>query len=286
MSSTDRPPAAAAPPSDCTPMAPMLVPSLTNLILTFFSIFLPPEIQTPPHNTLNFRLRHFHAVTPSAHVYFADVPLYSSLHEDSQPLSIPITPVRTARPPSAAAFAEARALSMRGQSTTLDWQEDEIPGPDVSKRETLLLLAKMTSNAYIEPNTDGWYNLTDEWGIVRSRVFSESWFLRLTQAPDVRSTNRLGGNRMTMGLEGTSSRRTTTVLSSFPSKARPHSGLTGGRQRKKTRRTITCYSAAVAHESTGRGQQCATATEAAGNVIRTALRTPLSKKAYSTQPEP
>ncbi|KAH9989434.1 hypothetical protein BJV77DRAFT_963908 [Russula vinacea] len=57
---------------------------------------------------------------------------------------------------------------MRGQSTTLHWEEDEIPGPDVSKRETLLLLAKMTSNAYIEPNTDGWYNLTDEWGILRT----------------------------------------------------------------------------------------------------------------------
>ena len=289
--STDRPPAVAAPASDCTPMAPMLLPSLTNFILTFFSIFLPPEIfqpTFPPHNTLNFRLRHFHAVTPSAHVYFADVPLYSSssLYDDSQPLSIPIAPVRTARPPSEAAFTEARALSMRGQSTTLHWEEDEIPGPDVSKRETLLLLAKMTSNAYIEPNTDGWYNLTDEWGIVRSLVFSESRLCGLTQAPDVRSTNRLGGNQITTGLGGTSSRRTTTALSSFRSKARPHSGLTRGRPREKIRRTITCCSAAVAHVSTGRGQQCATATEAAGNVIRTALKTPLSKKAYFTLSEP
>jgi putative lipase involved disintegration of autophagic bodies len=56
---------------------------------------------------------------------------------------------------------------MRGQSAALDWDEDEISGPDVSKRETLLLLAKMTSNAYIEPYTNGWYNLTDEWDIVR-----------------------------------------------------------------------------------------------------------------------
>jgi len=59
---------------------------------------------------------------------------------------------------------------MRGQSAALDWDEDEIPGPDVSKRETLLLLAKMTSNAYVEPNTDGWYNLTDGWGAV-GRLF-------------------------------------------------------------------------------------------------------------------
>ncbi|KAI0255131.1 alpha beta-hydrolase [Lactifluus subvellereus] len=147
----------------------MLLPSLTNFISALFSIFLPPDahkyLVTRPYNTLDFRLRHFHAVTPSAHVYFADVPLHSSLRTHTQPLSIPISPVRTARPSSAAAFVEARTLSMRGQSASLDWKVDEISGPDVSKRETLLLLAKMTSNAYIEPNTDGWYNLTDEWDI-------------------------------------------------------------------------------------------------------------------------
>ena len=217
----------------------MLLPSFANPILAFFSIFLPTDVSQRPilpvHNTLNFRLRHFHAVTPSAHVYFADVPLHSSYHADPQPLSIPIAPVRTARPPSAAAFAEARALSMRGQSVALDWKEDQIPGPDVTKRETLLLLAKMTSNAYIEPNTDGWYNLTDEWDVVRSLVFSESGFYELIQGPDVRSTHPLGGSRITTGSEGTSSRRMITALSSFLSKARPHSGSTGDRPRKEIR---------------------------------------------------
>ena len=165
----------------------MFFPSLANLIVTFFSIFLPPNVpqSTSPlsRHTPNFRLRHLHAVTPSAHVYFADVPPHSSLYPDAQPLSIPISPVRTARPHSAAAFAEARALSMRGQSSALHWEEDEIPGPDVSKRETLLLLAKMTSNAYIEPNTDGWYNLTDEWDIVRRPTSSPS---RIIFVADVR----------------------------------------------------------------------------------------------------
>ena len=149
----------------------MLIPSLTNLFFTFLNLFLPPDIpQHPTRDALNFRLRHFHAVTPSANVYFADVPSHSSLHAEAPPFSIPISPVGTVRPRSAAAFAEARALSMRGQSAALDWDEDWIPGPDVSKRETLLLLAKMTSNAYVEPNTDGWYNLTDDWDIVR-RLF-------------------------------------------------------------------------------------------------------------------
>ena len=149
----------------------MYFPPLTNLISVLFGFFLPPDVPRRfvphPHNTLDFRLRHFHAVTPSAHVYFADAPFHSSLHTDIQPLSIPTSPVRTARPQSAVAFAEARSLSMRGQSAVLDWEVGDIPGPDVSKRETLLLLAKMTSNSYVEPDTDGWYNLTNEWDIVR-----------------------------------------------------------------------------------------------------------------------
>jgi lipase ATG15 len=194
----------AAPFSDRTAM---VLPSLTNFIFVLYSIFFPPDVSqrpmSPLRNTLNFRLRHFHAVTPSAHVYFADGPLHSSLHPDSQPqpLSIPIAPVRTARPPSAAAFSDARALSMRGQSTALDWEEDDIMGPDVSKRETLLLLAKMTSNAYVEPDTDLWYNLTDEWDIVRSHF--EWRFCMLTRGPDVRSILRLGGSRTMMVSEGT-----------------------------------------------------------------------------------
>jgi len=61
-------------------------------------------------------------------------------------------------------------MSKRGQSTMLDWEEDEVPGPDVTRRETLLLLAKMTSNTYFKPGTNGWYNLTDEWNVVRPVV--------------------------------------------------------------------------------------------------------------------
>ncbi len=213
---------------------PMVLPSLTNFIFALYTLFFPPDVsQNPkfPRNALNFRLRQFHAVTPSAHVYFADAPLHSSLHPHSQPLSIPIAPVRTARPPSSAAFSQARTLSMRGQSTTLDWGEDEIIGPDVSKRETLLLLAKMTSNAYFGPDKVGWYNLSDEWDVVRPLYVLSEWrFCILT----LRSTLRLGGSQMMTDSEGTYSQRTITALSSFPSKARPHSGSTTGRPPKKT----------------------------------------------------
>lgn len=58
-------------------------------------------------------------------------------------------------------------MSKHGQSALLDWQEDEVSGPDVTRRETLLLLAKMTSNTYFKPYNRGWYNLTDEWNVVR-----------------------------------------------------------------------------------------------------------------------
>ncbi|KAF7795282.1 hypothetical protein EIP86_006435, partial [Pleurotus ostreatoroseus] len=46
------------------------------------------------------------------------------------------------------------------------WDEDEVLAPDVTKRETLLLLAKMTSNAYYpEPGTPGWYDLGERWNV-------------------------------------------------------------------------------------------------------------------------
>ena len=147
-----------------------MILSFANFIFSLFNIFFPLNVPQRPisSQTLTFQLRHFHAVTPSAHVYFADAPSRSTLNADTQPLSISTAPVRIARPLSAAAFSEARALSMRTQTAALDWDDPEISGPDVSKRETLLLLAKMTSNAYVEPDTVAWYNLTDEWGIVRS----------------------------------------------------------------------------------------------------------------------
>ena len=152
---------------DCT--ATMYL-SFANFILPLFNIFFPPNVPQHPISSkaLTFQLRHFHAVTPSAHVYFADAPSPSTLNADTQALSISTAPVRTARPIHAATFSEARTLSMRAQCAVPDWEDQEIPGPDVSKRETLLLLAKMTSNAYTEPDTKEWYNLTDEWGIVRS----------------------------------------------------------------------------------------------------------------------
>jgi putative lipase involved disintegration of autophagic bodies len=157
----------------------MLLPiPLANLALSFLGSLFPKHVDQHPHvrpgppsrnNVLNFHLRHFHVATPSANVYFADAPhdLSRAKSLASVPLSIASSPLRTTRPSSLQHFQAARHMSKRGQSALLNWQEDEVSGPDVMRRETLLLLAKMTSNTYFEPYKRGWYNLTDDWNVVR-----------------------------------------------------------------------------------------------------------------------
>ena len=162
----------------------MLLPiPLANTVLSFLSNLFPEHVDQhlhirpvppSPNNVLNFHLRHFHVATSSAQLYFADAPhddLSSANSLSLGPLSIITSPLRTTRPSSHDHFQAARHLSMRGQSALIDWQEDEVPGPDVTRRETLLLLAKMTSNTYFEPHTRGWYNLTDEWNVVRYSIY-------------------------------------------------------------------------------------------------------------------
>jgi lipase ATG15 len=43
-----------------------------------------------------------------------------------------------------------------------DWEDVEVLGPDVTDRQTLITLAKMTSNAYVLPDSGEWWN-TDGW---------------------------------------------------------------------------------------------------------------------------
>src|ERR1700679_3366933 len=65
----------------CGRTSSMLLPiPLANLALSFLSSLFPEHVDQHPHvrlrplspnNVLNFHLRHFHAATSSAHVYFA-----------------------------------------------------------------------------------------------------------------------------------------------------------------------------------------------------------------------
>lgn len=214
----------------------MLLPlPLAHIALSFLNRFFPhdvsqhPHARPPPNDVLTFHLRHAHAATSSAHVYLSDVPhdLSSASGSDSgflsTPLSISTSPVRTSRPSSLDEFTAARHMSMRGQSAMLGWEAGEVIGPDVSRRETLLLLAKMTSNSYFTPGTNGWYDLTDDWDVVRHLrpaaacddtlcVRGPTFYARVCQ---------LDGSPTTMASEVTFSRRRTTAPSYSPSRARP-----------------------------------------------------------------
>ncbi|KAG9055082.1 putative lipase atg15 [Serendipita sp. 407] len=61
-------------------------------------------------------------------------------------------------------FHEARMRSMYdSQSTALDWDDMEIPAPDVTDRLTVHELAKLTGNAYALPDQKGWYDTDGKW---------------------------------------------------------------------------------------------------------------------------
>ncbi|KAF5341707.1 hypothetical protein D9611_001835 [Ephemerocybe angulata] len=132
---------------------------------------------------LKFELKQLHAVSNDAQVIFHDVKgdddyrARGSGGQDSQGgglgagddsqwegYSIATRPMNIYRPPPFEQHAAARTRSMRfGQSTMLEWGEEEIAAPDVERREVLLLLAKMANDAYVEPGDPYWYDLGGGW---------------------------------------------------------------------------------------------------------------------------
>ncbi len=135
--------------------------------------------RTLASSSLKFELRHLHATTAidSARIIFTDVEpqkLVSSgvFVSDTSGSTKPTYNVETRRmtahkPGSLEAHTRARLRSPKFMETeALDWNEDVIIGPDVEKRETLLELAKMTNNAYVEPDDPAWYDIGG-WNKVR-----------------------------------------------------------------------------------------------------------------------
>ncbi|KAG6852102.1 hypothetical protein C0991_003114 [Blastosporella zonata] len=121
--------------------------------------------------SLKFQLRHEHALTNDALNIFTDVaPSFAAeLYE------VPTLGIKTTRPESFNAFTESRSRSMSHlQSVPLNWKHEEVVGPDVNKRTTLVQLAKMTYNSYVTPNQSDWYNLGSGW----NKVHSLFWFQR------------------------------------------------------------------------------------------------------------
>ncbi|KAF8802495.1 alpha/beta-hydrolase [Phlegmacium glaucopus] len=143
----------------------MLPTLVAGLFLHLFSIFTGNFNPQEHRDTLKFELRHLHAVSSSSPtVIFSDVSLPASLSDPSgstkATYSIQTSSTKTYRPSSHASYSNARLRSLRfGENEWVDWEEDEIIGPNVESRETLLELARMASNGYLQPNGTGWYNL-------------------------------------------------------------------------------------------------------------------------------
>lgn len=145
--------------------------SLIPLALLRFFNEQPDQARAGAAPPLIFELRHEHGISPTTNrVVFADVPAHLASAYASQHLGsgVKTRPTRIYRPRSQDEFQAARIRSSKfGQTAKLDWDEDEVLGPDIKDRETLTLLAKMTNNAYLNPGDAEWYDLGDGWSPVR-----------------------------------------------------------------------------------------------------------------------
>ena len=137
---------------------------------------LPPEPSSSPSSggSVTLTLRHLHGSSNRTLL----------LHDVLPDQSISLSPaalesytlktrlITTHKPSSYAAYTEARRRSIRHEVATKEddslWGEYDVPGPDVTDRDTLQLLAKMTNNAYLNPEEPEWYPLGDDWNPARS----------------------------------------------------------------------------------------------------------------------
>lgn len=132
----------------------------------------PRQQQQQQPAPLFFELRHFHAVSSDARVVFSDVSpsqiqALGSYTNTSYSIQQTV-PLTTYKPPSLNALLDARKSNWDplNQNAAINWEEDVVIGPNVESRETLLLLAKMTNDAYLNPGEAGWYELGKNWTVV------------------------------------------------------------------------------------------------------------------------
>jgi hypothetical protein len=201
---------------------------------------------------LSFELRHAHAVSVSGQVVFADVPRTGQrsypderpqrvLSTESEPAHAPLHIVPTRRTtifrapqnaiawprrrrpgPDAGAFAHPQSFPEDAAAAPGWWTADEVDGPDVSRRSALLELAKMTNNAYLNPNETGWYELGAGWTVVRARRYMYTGARPLTRVSGSRTHS--AGSRTLTASAGTSLRRPITRPSCSLSRAPPGRG--------------------------------------------------------------
>lgn len=143
------------------------------------------------HTTFNSSTRPslllHNATTPTSYLNIPDLGSLQSLDEDnaylidnpaphiaSSPLTIRTTPIIVRRPRIRPPSILSWALSARNERYTSgntsdnwlapdyadvdgDWEDVEVMGPDVTDRQTLLALAKISSNAYVTPDGGEWW---------------------------------------------------------------------------------------------------------------------------------
>lgn len=128
-----------------------LLPSALQFLIT--SLLWKEEYSQPRDNSLIFELRHEHAVTDDSLLVFSDVPKFRQLVGEDDRLQYSVR-------------AKATQSHVFTQSLN-SWDEVEVPGPNVTDRETLHTLAMMTNNAYQDGSgRKGWYELGPDWNSV------------------------------------------------------------------------------------------------------------------------
>jgi len=112
------------------------------------------EYDVATHPALNFRLRHRFDHTPtSTHPKHFNRTDYSA--EDIHAFSPPFQSYTIRR------TLKSKLAPQRDQDTVTAWQRQNMVVPDLSHNETLLALAMMTSNAYVDPTQPSWYDVGD-----------------------------------------------------------------------------------------------------------------------------
>jgi lipase ATG15 len=106
---------------------------------------------------LDFTLRHVHAVTNTSRNIFADVRPSSLVDASHHRTRLKSRAITTHRP--------IHVFGPRGETAFVGWEDEPIHGPDVTDRETVLQLAMMTNNAYVEEGDKDWYQLPAEWDV-------------------------------------------------------------------------------------------------------------------------
>ena len=207
-----------------------------------------PTVTAAP---LNFELRHLHATSADGRLFFHDVQEagISALALSGEPTSYPLRTQRvtTHRPVSMDAFHNARMHSMRfRESAAIDWDKIEVEGPDVDDRETLLVLAKMTNNAYLLPDQEGWYPLGKYWNDVSSVTLTTQAAVRRRRRLCLSLGPYLTGSMLRASLSAGQTMMTASVVMSLRlpitrrwcslSRARPrHSSVVVVQHRRTTR---------------------------------------------------